>query len=301
MKIPLAYVASPSYSGSTLLTFLLGAHPDIGTVGELKWGTIDLATYRCSCGELLRECSFWAAIAERMAARGLPFDLQRPATDFRCRGHLVADRLVRARVRNGLFETVRDTLVRQLPAWRRTWPTVAAVNRALIEITLDLQQARVFVDSSKDPVRVKYLAATGDYDIRVIHLLRDGRAVTNSSIKNKTEPADLAAREWARTHRQIERLGRHLGPERLHRVRYEDLCADPGGVLDGTFRFLGLGPFDAVAALESTPHHVLGNRMRLGNRSTIQLDEKWRTMLSREAWATFNRWAGSANRRYGYA
>lgn len=301
MKIPLVYIASPSYSGSTLLTFLLGAHPDIGTIGELKWGEIDLETYRCSCGELLRECPFWAAVAERMAARGLAFDLRRPATDFRCRGHAVTDRMARARVRGGLFEAVRGGLIRALPAWRRTWPAVAAVNRALIEITLDLQQARVFVDSSKDPVRLKYLAATGDYDLRVIHLLRDGRAVTNSSIKNKTEPADLAAREWARTHRQIERLGRHLGPGRLHRVRYEDLCAEPRTVLDGVFRFLGLGPFDAVAALETAPHHILGNRMRLGNRSGVRLNEEWRTALSHADRGTFDRLAGTVNRQYGYA
>lgn len=301
MKIPLVYIASPSYSGSTLLTFLLGAHPDIGTVGELKWGEIDLETYRCSCGELLRECPFWTTVAERMAARGLPFDLRRPATDFRCRGNRVADRLVRARVRHGLFEAARDALIGVWPTWRRTRPTVAAVNRALIEITLDLQQARVFVDSSKDPVRLKYLAATGDYDLRVIHLLRDGRAVTNSSIKNKTEPADLAAREWARTHRQIERLGRYLGPGRLRRVRYEDLCAEPRTVLDDVFRFLGLGPFDAVAALDTAPHHILGNRMRLGNRSAVRLNEEWRTALSEADWATFDRLAGTANRLYGYA
>jgi len=301
MIVPLVYIASPSYSGSTLLTFLLNTHPAIGTVGELKWGAIDLETYRCSCGELLRECPFWATVAERMAARGLPFDLRRPATDFRCRPHRLADRLVRARVRAGLCEVLRDGLVRRLPVWRRTWPIVAAVNRALIEITLDLQRARLFVDSSKDPVRLKYLLDTGDYDVRVIHLLRDGRAVTHSSIRNKTAPADLAAREWVRTHRQIELLERRLGTGRLWRLRYEDLCAEPGATLNSVFRFLGLEPNDALAALEITPHHVLGNRMRLSNRSAVRLNEDWRSALASHHRATFDRLAGVVNRRYGYA
>ncbi|MGH8543075.1 MAG: hypothetical protein ACREX3_05465 [Gammaproteobacteria bacterium] len=34
--LTLAYIASPSYSGSTLMTFLLGGHPAVATVGELK-------------------------------------------------------------------------------------------------------------------------------------------------------------------------------------------------------------------------------------------------------------------------
>ena len=32
----LVYILSPSYSGSTLLTFLLNTHPEIATIGELK-------------------------------------------------------------------------------------------------------------------------------------------------------------------------------------------------------------------------------------------------------------------------
>ena len=61
------YILSPSYSGSTLLTCLLARHPDIATVGELKASALgSLDSYKCSCGELLRECQFWDRIASRM-------------------------------------------------------------------------------------------------------------------------------------------------------------------------------------------------------------------------------------------
>ena len=66
--IDLVYIASPSYSGSTLLTFLLNAHRDVATMGELKWGPIDLETYCCSCGELLTACPFWQDVARRVEA-----------------------------------------------------------------------------------------------------------------------------------------------------------------------------------------------------------------------------------------
>src|SRR5687767_15395896 len=109
--IDLLYIASPSFSGSTLLTFLLNAHADIATIGELKWGDIDLQTYHCSCGSLLRECRFWQAVESQMKEPGLPFDLKRPATDFRCRERELVDHIVRARVRGPLFESLRDAAV----------------------------------------------------------------------------------------------------------------------------------------------------------------------------------------------
>ena len=55
---------------------LLGSHPDVCTVGELKATSLgDPDTYRCSCGELIRACGFWRDVAARMAERGRPFDV----------------------------------------------------------------------------------------------------------------------------------------------------------------------------------------------------------------------------------
>jgi hypothetical protein len=298
--IPLVYIAAPSYSGSTLLTFLLNAHPDVGTIGELKWGNIDLATYTCSCGALLRECGFWRRVTRAVTARGLPFSLQRPATDFRCRTHRLTDRVARARVRGRLFESVRSGLLATLPESRREWPLATMVNRALIETVLDLQQAVVFVDASKDPVRLKHLLDTGEYDVRAIQLVRDGRGVTNSGVTNKGAGAAAAAREWLRTHRQIERLAPQLGRGRLRRVRYEDLCRDPAGTVDGIFRFIGLDPATAARDFRAVEHHILGNAMRLRASSAVAPDEKWRTMLGDARLAEFERVAGELNRTYGY-
>ena len=298
--IDLVYIASPSYSGSTLLTFLLNAHPAIATVGELKWGAIDLETYRCSCGSLLRECAFWAEMERRVRARGLPFDLNRPATDFRCRDHALADRIVRARLRGPVFERLRDAAVRWMRPTREAWDTIRRLNRAMMEIAMDLQGGRMFLDGSKDPVRLKYLLDTGDYNVRVIQLLRDGRAVVNSAMKNQSMSPELAACEWVRTHEQIERLAERIGRDRVLVMRYEDLCQDVAGELARVWNFLGVPAADAPADYRAAEHHILGNRMRLQDTGEIKLDEKWRSSLDPGALETFYRVGAGPNRRYGY-
>ena len=65
------YILGPSYSGSTLLTLLLAQHPQIATIGELKAATVGrIPDYRCSCGQLLRECALWRDVQARMQRRG---------------------------------------------------------------------------------------------------------------------------------------------------------------------------------------------------------------------------------------
>jgi len=50
------YLTSSGYSGSTLLSFMLGAHPCIATVGELSNSieNNDPDNYRCSCEKLIK-------------------------------------------------------------------------------------------------------------------------------------------------------------------------------------------------------------------------------------------------------
>lgn len=298
--INLLYIASPSYSGSTLLTFLLNTHPAIATIGELKWGDIDLETYHCSCGALLKECGFWGEVGGRVQQRGLPFELGRPATHFRCRGRPVFDRLVRAGVRGPLFEGIRDVAVAALAPVREDWTLVRQVNRAMIEIILELQTGTVFLDGSKDPVRLKHLHETGDYDIRVIELMRDGRAVLNSAIKNQGAAATAAARDWLKTHQQIDRMRRRLGSDRVLTLHYEDLCADTARSLHRIWRFTGLAPHRVPENYRTVPHHILGNRMRLRPAAPITPDDSWRATLPEPDLRVFERIGGRANQAYGY-
>src|SRR3990172_12858065 len=75
-KIPVRYVCMPGspYTGSTLLGFLLNAHPQSASIGAATGLTsrIDLAPYACSCGARFLDCAFWAGVAARTAELGHP-------------------------------------------------------------------------------------------------------------------------------------------------------------------------------------------------------------------------------------
>src|SRR5687767_4695914 len=71
----MAYILAASHSGSTLLAMLLGAHPQACTAGELKGARGSSDTYRCSCGEPIRDCGFWKRISAAMCQRGYAFEV----------------------------------------------------------------------------------------------------------------------------------------------------------------------------------------------------------------------------------
>jgi len=66
------------------------------------------------------------------------------------------------------------------------------------------------------------------------------------------------------------------------------------------FQFIGVAPEEAATDFRALEHHILGNAMRLDNRSEIQLDVRWRTELGPTELAIFERIGGRWNRKLGY-
>jgi hypothetical protein len=166
--VRLAYVLAASHSGSTLLSMLLGSHPQIATVGEISLSPKamgDLARYRCSCGELIRGCHFWRAVAKSMADKGLDFDLACAGTDYRAARSRYAQRLLRPMHRGRLLEAARDTALSVSPGWREQLPEIHRRNAALAATVCELAQADVVVDSSKVALRLKYLLRNPELDV----------------------------------------------------------------------------------------------------------------------------------------
>lgn len=296
-----AYILSPSYSGSTLLTFLLAGHPEVATIGELKASAMgDVDSYVCSCGMRIRECSFWQRVGEELAHRRLSFDLSDFGTRFRLPKRPLADRFMRSRFRGRVFESARDLALRVLPGARRGYRRIIDRNRTLSEVILHIQGGTIFLDGSKEPIRLKYLLGSAFCDIKVIYLIRDGRGTANSYMKHYSTSMPTAAREWRLTHEAIDRLVSCLPAGSWIKVHYEELCRDADGTLASIFAFLGLDAARAVRDYQSVEHHILGNSMRLRGTSEIRLDEKWKATLTPTDIETFQRLAGDLNRRYGY-
>ena len=180
----------------------------------------------------------------------------------------------------------------------------------------------MLVDSSKLAHRLKLVRRIDAFDVRVIHLVRDGRAVALTYMDEQTYadasdpalrrggrgaaasagpqmPMSRAADKWRRSLRSAEFV---LGVPRSSwlRLTYEELCQTPGAVLQRVFEFLGVDPHGAAADFRSAEHHVVGNGMRLDNVSSIRLDERWKSALSAQDLRTFESVAGAMNRRFGY-
>jgi hypothetical protein len=316
----LIYLLAASHSGSTLLAQLLGSHPEVCTVGELKATSLgDPERYRCSCGALIKQCPFWARVRDSMGRRDIDFDITRAETDIRTGATPYVRRLLRPLHRGPAFEAARDLALALSPAWRAALPRIQRRSAALAATVCEVTGKRMIVDSSKIGLRLKYLLRTPGLDVRVIRLIRDGRGVALTYVDparfadakdpglrgggmgadrdaERLSMAD-AAREWRRSNEEAEAVLSGLDRSRWTEARYEDLCTKPREVLSRLFSFLGIAELDIDTKQE---RHVVGNGMRLDWQGDIRLDESWRSELRPEHLREFQGVAGDLNRRYGY-
>lgn len=324
-RIPYVYILGASHSGSTLLAMLLNAHPDITTIGEMSPGRMgDADTYRCSCGQLIRECHFWARISERMRGAHPDFRLDDFGTRFELPSSPIVNRLLHFEHRGVALEWLRDAALRLSPRWQKARGEIAARCYALVSAVLAESGARIFVDSSKLAHRLKFLLQIPEFDIRVIHLVRDGRAVALTYMKqdefaDSREPAlrrggrgmkaeavaealsmTRAAQEWRRCLQAAEHVLARLDKSRWIQVRYEELCSDPESTLRRIHGFLGTDYTRATRCFRDAENHVIGNGMRLDTDSEVIVDERWREELQDEDLRTFDRVAGRVNARFGH-
>jgi sulfotransferase family protein len=300
------YIMGHGYSGSTLLTFLLSTHPQIATIGELgiaphakeEFGRPE--EYFCSCRTPVRQCGFWQRVSQEMGERGHDFDVWDADLDFRVRGGGIADLLLRAVQRGPVLETARDLGLRIVPDARRERDRVVSRIGSLAEIVARIKGCDVFLDSSKRPERATLMQRSGSFDLRVIHLVRDGRAVSWSSMKHLKIGPEEAARSWLADNQGSEHARRYFPADRWMSLRYEDLCADPDGTLRRIHAFAGIPSRNGFHNFRAVDHHIIGNNMRLSSTSEIRLDESWKQALTPEQMTLIDRLVAPLNRRYGY-
>lgn len=307
-RTPLPYVCLPGcrFTGSTLLGSLLNEHPDCASVGAAT-GLIrqtDLTTYRCSCGELFRECEFWNHIAERTRELGHPvnvFETNFWNTHFRLSRNQLTNALLVRSLRWSTLNRARDTAVAAMvPGARAAIERTAWNTWSLASAVLERTGKRVFVDTARDHQRPKHLGEFPMFDLKVIHLVRDPRGNSASIMKHTGVDVATAARQWNHANVEATRIRRYVDPDHWMSLHYEELCADPSGVLDRIAAFLGVRQGLMQGRFGTTVSHVIGNKARMRGLGEIREDRAWETQLRPADLATIARIAGPTSRTFGY-
>ncbi len=318
----LVYLLAASHSGSTLTAMLLGAHPELSCVGELKANHLgDPGTYLCSCRRNILECDFWKSITQRMQGFGIDFSITNAGTNIRSGAGPWEERLLDPLVRSRPMELLRDMALSLSPNWHRNLQEIQKRNTFLVRSVLEETGAGMIVDSSKIGIRLKYLLRNRNLDIKVIWLTRDGRGVSLAYL-NPSEFADAkdakmrgggrgatiepsrdiatGSHEWVRCNEEAMQVLSTLDRSRWIRIRYEDVCNHTEETLDRIFDFLEVDKHRKVLDFRSVEHHMVGNGMRLDRSSEILLDERWKQELDRQQLEIFEKVAGTMRRRLGY-
>jgi hypothetical protein len=298
----LLYVISASYSGSTLLAFLLGRHPQIATVGELSGPDPKIAPdeQMCSCGVRLKQCPFWKQIEEKVHARGIDFQISQQNKRFRITQSKLLHHLLTRPLPISVAEAARNRLF-HLPPLAERLQKFLSMNEVVMRSICEHKNADVFLDTSKDIDRLQLLALSHQLEIAVIHLVRDGRGQVCSKIRRGT-PLPKAARWLVQFDSLASQLAVKVGKTHFMRLRYEDLCQQPVRELDRIANFIGIERF-SLSVDPDAPQpvlHILGNPMKWRGITTIEIDNRWQQELSPGELQLFERIAGHRNRQFGY-
>jgi hypothetical protein len=178
---------------------------------------------------------------------------------------------------------------------------VCEANAALMDVVMEAEGARVFLDASKHASDVRHMKASGLFDVTIIHLSRDGRGRFYSLLNRQPH---LTVEQAAESVVIINNRSRALldeWQEPVIRVRYEELCRRPLDELRRIAGEVGLDPDGMSLDFRRSCTHCIGNEsVVFADSSEIVDRELWRANLTSEALDIFERIAGESNRSLGY-
>jgi hypothetical protein len=159
----------------------------------------------------------------------------------------------------------------------------------------------IVVDSSKHYIKGISLYQARPDKVRLILVSRDGRGVMHSHLKRGVSRA-YAISAWGNYYRRALPLIQRAVPDaHVLRVKYEDLAADPQGMVQRICAFAGIDFEQTMLDFARHAHHITeGNDMRSSGSSEIRLSTAWQSELGGDDLAYFDHECGVTNRKLGY-
>jgi hypothetical protein len=309
-------------SGSTLLDKALGSHSQCFSLGEIINLNLELKrahSVLCGCSSLLADCPFWANVLESITSEigtnifenphafRLDFDVD-PGERSSRGNHMGRTILMLAKLKKYRYAALREPLLN--------------TSRLYDEI-IKKTGADILIDSSKNLVRALAIeSALFQYQVKFVHLVRDGRAVLHSTqkgfytvevldkkekktvektCKDEIVNPETAINRWRKDNLKALFALKLFRNQNSIMVRFEDLADFPEVILGKICRFIGV-PFerDMLKLDRKANHMICGNASRINARRIEKPQEKWRTELDGELLKMFDKKAGILNRYLGY-
>lgn len=304
-RLKVVFIAGLGRNGGTLLDRVLGEVPGFVSTGELKFLFAKglLRAELCNCGAPLPQCPFWSRVVERTAAATDGFDAAAIARDF--------EPLDRTR---SLPWALSDRAPASVSGRRDRY--VELLGRLHHEVAREAG-ARVVVNSSKFAAYGALLARAPDIDCRVVHLVRDSRAVAHSWARRRRKPEVTATEAYVKTMRPFDAALQYVYRNAavsplarvataLRRVRYEDFVAAPRSVTASLLDWLD-EPADDLPFVDDRTVHLHAGHLQSGNPSrftggdvVIREDDEWRRAMPAGARRTVTAVTAPLLLRYGY-
>jgi len=303
------YVGGYTRSGSTLVGRVLGEPPSSICVGETHYlwsrGLVD--NVECGCGQPFRSCPFWSAVGDEAFGGWQQVDVERMVEIDHVTNLLASLPFYWTRMQS-LKPRLRDTINEYVVTLTALYDAISRVSGA-----------KVVVETSKDPTFACLLMRIQNSDVRIVHLVRDSRAVAYSWTRKRREPSPIAgqqfmpqfspartARSWTTWNLAFDALSATSLP--YTKLTYESFVNDPCAALLRLSSFANedlLLPESQLTnnEVQLSGHHIFsGNPMRTNTGwLPIRLDTEWQTSLSTKQIAIVTAMTWPLLLRYGYS
>jgi hypothetical protein len=157
-------------------------------------------------------------------------------------------------------------------------------------------------DISKNPIRAYNLSKHPNIDLRIIHLVRDGKGVAYSMKKKSNHPVWRTALFWMfiniLSNRVLTKYKKHA------RIKYEDFVQGMKSTIDiiGDLCEIDMTPVTEKLddEFDNASHIIAGNRLRKSGKIQVKIDSEWRTKLSKFQIFQFNFMGYPLMKKYRY-
>lgn len=294
-KVKVVYCMGSGRSGSTLLGILLNLHSDVVSPGEISnVGRFRRGKRPCSCGNNVHTCSYWSSIMENWE---------------KLNTHESVNRTIEKGLKIENFKSPRAwfKIIFNYPFQTQYFENYLQGKYNFFKAIKEESGKDIVVDISKNPLRAYVLSKHPDIDLRIIHLVRDGRGVSYSIMKKsnrKQKPFWRAALYWVVINRISNFICKKTKNSGL--IRYEDLITQPNETLNEISNIIDVNLQTVMEKAElnlaqDESHIMAGNILRKSKSIKLKLDTEWQQKMNPKQLKSFRIMARNTLKKYGYA